>query len=523
MFKAFLSFPFPALEPGGWPVLRVLQSLQVVVLGFAILLGLPALAEGPVWNRVRTLPSADAHQAAAADDEFLYAISSTRIVKYDRFTDREIAVSSGPAKHLNSGFLWDGKLYCAHSNYPAVPEQSEILVLDPASMELTTFHEFGNAGGSLTWAIRDAAHWWCNFARYGESNAETFLVRYDLDWKETGRWTYPRELIAKLGRNSLSGGVFVDGEGPTFLVTGHDDKVLFRVAVPPPPSQVLSFEGEIAVPFTGQGIARDPRTGGLVGIDRARKQVLVAEPENPRRLRVLSYNIHHGEGVDGKLDLERIAGVILSVRPDVVALQEVDRNVPRSQTVDQTAELARLTRMEGFFDANISLQGGEYGNALLSRLPVARTTHHALPLLGPGEQRGVLEAEVALPPDAAGGTPRGVRLFATHFDHRPDNRERLASAAVLLDLLKQSPDTPAVLAGDLNDTPASAVLKRLGTGWSRGGLRDIPTIPAEVPKRQIDFVLAAPAEGWRVVDAHVLNEPVASDHRPLLVVLERVR
>lgn len=502
---------------------QVPQSLHVVVLGFAILWGLPARAEGPVWNQVRTLPSADAHQAAAADEEFLYAISSTRIVKYDRFTDREVGASRGPAKHLNSGFLWDGKLYCAHSNYPAVPEQSEILVLDPASMELTTFHAFGNAGGSLTWAIRDAGHWWCNFARYGEQNAGTFLVRYDLDWKETGRWTCPAELIARLGRNSLSGGVFADGDGPAFLVTGHDDKVLFRVAVPPPPATVLTFEGEVAVPFTGQGIARDPRTGGLVGIDRARKQVLVAETENPRRLRVLSYNIHHGEGEDGKLDLERIAGVIRSVRPDVVALQEVDRKVPRSQNVDQTVELARLTKLEGFFDANIPLQGGEYGNAILSRLPVVRKTHHALPLLGPGEQRGVLEAEVTLPSDASDGSPATVRLFATHFDHRPDNRERLASADVLLGLIKERPDLPAVLAGDLNDTPASAVLQRLETGWSRGGLREIPTIPAAVPKRQIDFVLAAPAAGWRVVDAHVLNEPVASDHRPLLVVLERVQ
>jgi len=504
-----------------------ISSILVRLLLLGVLLGVAsrtwAESSPPAWNAVRTLPSADASQAAAVDENFLYAISSTRITKYDRFTDREIAASTGPAKHLNSGFLWEGRLYCAHSNFPALPEQSELKTLDPASMELTTFHDFGNAGGSLTWAIRDAEHWWCNFARYGDNNSETFLVRYDLAWRETGRWTYPPELIAKLGRNSLSGGVFDGGDGPSFLVTGHDDRVLFRVAVPPAPAAVLSFSGEIAVPFTGQGIARDPRTGGLVGIDRARKQLLLAEIENPARLRVLSYNIHHGEGVDGKLDLERIAGVIRSVRPDVVALQEVDRKVPRSQQIDETAELARLTKMEGMFDANIPLQGGEYGNAILSRYPVARTAHHALPLLGPGEQRGVLEAEITLPPLAGTETSAAFRLFATHFDHRPDNRERLASADVLLDLLEKHPDPPAVLAGDLNDVPASAVLKRLETSWSRLGLRDIPTIPTETPRKQIDFVLASPAEKWRLVDAHVLNEPVASDHRPLLVVLERVK
>ncbi len=75
------------------------------------------------------------------------------------------------------------------------------------------------------------------------------------------------------------------------------------------------------------------------------------------KLRVLSYNIHHGEGVDGKLDLERIAKVILSVEPDIVSLQEVDRNVPRSKGVDQPAELAKLTKMNAIFEKNIDLQG----------------------------------------------------------------------------------------------------------------------------------------------------------------------
>ncbi|MEX2025646.1 MAG: endonuclease/exonuclease/phosphatase family protein, partial [Pirellulaceae bacterium] len=61
------------------------------------------------------------------------------------------------------------------------------------------------------------------------------------------------------------------------------------------------------------------------------------------QLRVLTYNIHHGEGIDGKLDLPRIARVIESVDPDLVALQEVDRRVERTGSVDQPAELARLT------------------------------------------------------------------------------------------------------------------------------------------------------------------------------------
>ncbi|MCA9127909.1 MAG: endonuclease/exonuclease/phosphatase family protein, partial [Planctomycetales bacterium] len=116
--------------------------------------------------------------------------------------------------------------------------------------------------------------------------------------------------------------------------------------------------------------------------------------DEPIRLRVLSYNIHHGEGVDRKLDLERIAKVILSVKPDVVALQEVDRNVKRSEGVDQPKELARLTEMNVIFGANIELQGGHYGNALLSRFPNVQNKNHLLPNIGDGEQRGVIEATI---------------------------------------------------------------------------------------------------------------------------------
>ncbi len=116
------------------------------------------------WKQTGTLPAPEAHQAAAADDRFVYAITNTLVAKYDRQTGERIATSSGEAKHLNSGFLWDGRLYCAHSNYPQTPERSEIKVLDLESMRLTTSKNFGNFGGSLTWAVRHDGHWWCNFA-----------------------------------------------------------------------------------------------------------------------------------------------------------------------------------------------------------------------------------------------------------------------------------------------------------------------------------------------------------------------
>jgi hypothetical protein len=224
------------------------------------------------WKLERTLAAAEAHQAAAADADFVYAISSTQITRYDRQSGERLAVSSGEAQHLNSGFIWEGKLYAAHSNFPRLPEKSEIKVLDLKTMQLTTYKDFGNFGGSLTWAVRHEGHWWCNFARYAADNAATFLVKFDDQWQDQARWTYPPEVIRELGRMSVSGGVWRDG---SLLVTDHDHPVVYELKLPQE-GGVLTFVGKHPAPFTGQGIALDPKTGGLVGINRAKRQIIFA-------------------------------------------------------------------------------------------------------------------------------------------------------------------------------------------------------------------------------------------------------
>lgn len=488
---------------------------------FCLLCGLAA-AEDPSrrWEGTGVLPAPEAVQAAAADERYVYAISSTRVAKYDRRTGERLGVSTGEARHLNSGFLADGQLYCAHSNYPRTPEQSEIKVLDPVTMALSTWKDFGAYGGSLTWVVREDGAWWCNFARYGEANDETFLVKLDAEWREQGRWTYPSEVIGSLGRYSLSGGLWHEG---SLLVTGHDDPVLFELRLPEQ-GTVLEYVATHAVPFTGQGIAKDPQTGALVGINRRERQVVFAAAEaspagesadHSRRLRVLTYNIHHGEGIDGRLDLERIARVIRSAEPDLVALQEVDNRTMRTGQVDQAAELARLTGMNVAFGGNLDYQGGKYGNAVLSRYPIARQRNHLLPRLDDGEQRGVLEVEVELPGE---GPP--LVLLATHLDHRRGDRERIASAKAINELIGKAADRPAILAGDLNDLPDSPTLGEFSRLWKNSNDEPLPTIPVAEPARQIDYVLFHPAERWNVIETKVLEEAVASDHRPLLAVLE---
>ncbi len=246
-------------------------------------------------------------------------------------------------------------------------------------------------------------------------------------------------------------------------------------------------------------------------------EALVGTAGEPVRLRVLSYNIHHGEGVDGKLDLQRIADVISSVKPDIVALQEVDQNVKRTGGVDQPAELARLTKMNVAFGPNIDLQGGKYGNAVLARFPIARSTNHLLPRLSGGEQRGVIEAEIKLPDSDA-----HVTLLATHLDHRSDHRERIESAKVINRLASKHGDHAMLLAGDLNATPKSEPLKRFFESWTSVNAEQLATIPVTRPTKQIDYVLYRPQDRWRVIEVKVLDEAIASDHRPVLAVLERL-
>ena len=239
--------------------------------------------------------------------------------------------------------------------------------------------------------------------------------------------------------------------------------------------------------------------------------------ELPEIVRVVTYNIHHAEGTDGRVDLERIAKVIMAESPDVVALNEVDQNTRRTHRIDMPAELARLTHMQAVFEKNIDHDGGRYGNAVLTRLPIRRHENHKLPSSYEGEQRGMLEVELG---DKEAGP--SVLFFATHFDYRPDDTERLASVKKVAEILAAREHQPTILAGDLNATPDSQVIANLSKTWQRTNAKDLATFPAAKPEKQIDYVFVRPAERWKVIETRVLDESVASDHRGVLAVVQRL-
>jgi endonuclease/exonuclease/phosphatase family metal-dependent hydrolase len=243
-----------------------------------------------------------------------------------------------------------------------------------------------------------------------------------------------------------------------------------------------------------------------------------ASAEDAPRLRVLTYNIHHGEGTDGKLDLARIARVINEQKPDLVAVQEVDVNTQRTGGVDQAAELAKLTGLHVVFGKSIDYRGGQYGNAVLSRFPIDKHAVHPLPGKPEAERRTALE--VVVRPWEGGPA---LTFVGTHLDHTRDETDRLRQADEINRLFTTVERRgPLILAGDLNATPTAETISRFTAHWTdaAGKAGAAPTIPAGNPRSRIDYVLLRPADQWRVVETSVVPESVASDHRPVLAVVE---
>jgi endonuclease/exonuclease/phosphatase family metal-dependent hydrolase len=232
----------------------------------------------------------------------------------------------------------------------------------------------------------------------------------------------------------------------------------------------------------------------------------------PLTFRVMTYNIHHGEGLDKKVDLQRIADLIKRERADIVALQEVDKGVERTARRDFPAELAALTGMTCFFSNNYHFQGGEYGNAILTRFPVKAWSNTHYRMLRPGEQRGMLQVRLIL-----GG--RDILFVDTHIDYRPDDAERLINADELLELAARNRGTPVVLCGDFNDTPGSRTHAKLAAAfhdtWERIGQGDGFTIPARSPVKRIDYIWVSKEAALTPLKIWVPHSE-ASDHLPVV-------
>ena len=232
------------------------------------------------------------------------------------------------------------------------------------------------------------------------------------------------------------------------------------------------------------------------------------------RLKILTYNIHHAEGTDGELDVERIARVIRGADPDLVALQEVDDRAQRTGQVRQAAELGRLTGLIPTFAQAMSFQGGGYGQSILCKWPVQTRTIYTLP------QRAGREPRIAaLISTRVGGSGPELLFVSTHLDHEMEAVRK--EQAQRLNAILTTNQAPIILCGDFNAGPESGTMQVFSADWvDAASAAPQPTIPAPTPTRRIDYILLRPHQSWRLIETKVLEEPLASDHRPVLAVVE---
>jgi len=243
------------------------------------------------------------------------------------------------------------------------------------------------------------------------------------------------------------------------------------------------------------------------------------------QIKILTYNVLGGRNTDGSKNLDRLADVISALDPDIVALQEVDRNTGRLDGLDLPAELAQRTGMVSAFGRAMYYDGGEYGEAVLSRFPISDVTNHALPHLEASEPRAALAVTVEIP-----NTDLSFVFIATHLDHQRSPEDRIAQAGEINKILALYEGQSVILAGDLNATPESETMKilysNLSDSWPEE--KDGSTFSSENPRRRIDYILYRSPDQWTVVnqyrgiDVRTDDEEwmellrLASDHLPLM-------
>lgn len=235
------------------------------------------------------------------------------------------------------------------------------------------------------------------------------------------------------------------------------------------------------------------------------------------KLRVMSYNIHIASppAKPGVIDVDAIVKTIAGQKPDLVALQEVDVNTGRSGEINQAEMIARKLKMNFFFAKAIDHDGGDYGVAILSRYPLSDTKIHRLTTIegSKGEPRVLATATIKLP----GGSI--IKFGSTHLDALGTavNREKQIAE---INTISQNESLPLIIAGDFNDTPGSVTINQLDQVFTRTCTDCAPTFPVVNPRTTIDFIAFKKTSSFKTLTHSVVQEHYASDHLPVLALLQ---
>lgn len=268
--------------------IRLMRGFSII---FSILFIIPLIVECqkkaveihrfPIENAIHL-------QGVAVDGNFFYAIANFTIVKYRKSDGSFVVAWDGGEdsiiKHLNSGVVINGKLYCANSNFPENPMVSSIEIFDTKTMKHVGNHSFGIFAGSATWIDRKGDYWWVVFANYngkhsseGRDNRWTTLVKFNENWNILESWVFPKEVLDDFAPNSNSGGNWSrDGK---LYITGHDKKEMYIMKLPDI-GYTLQLLRVVPVLNPGQAIAIDRSEKNreiIYAVDREENSVLVEE------------------------------------------------------------------------------------------------------------------------------------------------------------------------------------------------------------------------------------------------------
>lgn len=238
-----------------------------------------------------------------------------------------------------------------------------------------------------------------------------------------------------------------------------------------------------------------------------------------KTLKLMTYNIHNGVGRDGRYRLDRVLNVIESQAPDIVALQEVDNGVGRSDYDDQTQYLACALNMNCLHCVTRATGHGTYGISVLSKHPIIHSQRYDITHHSSREPRACLRVDLQV------GSGAVLHVFNCHLGltalERHYQQRAMLSEAILL---SRDLEHPVVLMGDFNDRPLPVVHNRLRLyfkdAYLSTGKRYGPTFRLGPLRFCLDHIYTSPEV--HVDDCWVVRDGlthVASDHRPLLAVI----
>lgn len=249
---------------------------------------------------------------------------------------------------------------------------------------------------------------------------------------------------------------------------------------------------------------------------------------NRQIIRVMTYNIHHGIGPDDRLDIKRVADIIRRSEADVVALQDVDRGVARTEGIDLMTKLADLTGMTYTFVKSRNLDGGEHGNGLLTHFPILEEKSELYRLQTAKNECSLMRLVLDV---------HGTEIFLmnTELAGNAADSVQVSNVSEVIDAAKEIVNVPVIFCGSLPSSSDSSSLKPIGDTfsdcWTISGFGNGATFPATSPDRRLDYIFVSksrvptdsksPEVSLRPVKAEVLADS-ASDHRPLVVTLNIV-